>query len=84
MRRRCSCRWSSTCEKCALCAGCHPVVSGTGLVSAAADQGTSGSITISDALRNLSLLDLQMLQDPYGRQVVAVLMQMGTVWGYTP
>ncbi|MDM4974594.1 hypothetical protein QT330_14050 [Escherichia coli] len=56
----------------------------TGLVSAAADQGTSGSITISDALSNLSLLDLQMLQDPYGRQVVAVLMQMGTVWGYTP
>lgn len=46
--------------------------------------GTSGSITISDALSNLSLLDLQMLQDPYGRQIVAVLMQMGTVWGYTP
>jgi len=56
----------------------------TGLVSSAADQGTSGSITLSDALSNLSLLDLQMLQDPYGRQVVAVLMQMGTLWGYTP
>ena len=54
------------------------------LFRSAADQGTSGSITISDALSNLSLLDLQMLQDPYGRQVVAVLMQMGTVWGYTP
>ncbi|EHA9277955.1 hypothetical protein ABK54_004557 [Salmonella enterica subsp. enterica serovar Shubra] len=56
----------------------------TGLVNSAADQGTSGSITISDALSNLTLLDLQMLQDPYGRQVVAVLMQMGSVWGYTP
>lgn len=56
----------------------------TGLVNSAADQGTSGSITISDALNNLTLLDLQLLQDPYGRQVVAVLMQMGTVWGYTP
>ncbi|EDU6784099.1 hypothetical protein CJG67_003916 [Salmonella enterica subsp. enterica serovar Gaminara] len=56
----------------------------TGLVNSAADQGTSGSVTLSDALSNLSLLDLQMLQDPYGRQVVAVLMQMGTLWGYTP
>ncbi len=28
--RRCSCRWSSTCEKCAPCAGCHPAVSGSG------------------------------------------------------
>ncbi|TQN80993.1 UNVERIFIED_ORG: hypothetical protein FHU00_0372 [Citrobacter freundii] len=55
-----------------------------GLVNSAADQGTSGSVTISDALSNLTLLDLQMLQDPYGRQVVAVLMQMGSVWGYTP
>ncbi|MGK4477242.1 hypothetical protein ACSMDC_02395 [Yersinia enterocolitica] len=56
----------------------------TGLVSSAADQGTSGSITISDALSNLTLMDLHMLQDPYGRQVVEVLMQMGPLWGYTP
>lgn len=56
----------------------------TGLVSSAADQGTSGSITISDALSDLTLMDLHMLQDPYGRQVVEVLMQMGPLWGYTP
>ena len=28
--RRFSYRWSSTCEKCAPCAGCHPAVSGSG------------------------------------------------------
>lgn len=30
LRRRFSYRWSSTCEKCAPCAGCHPAVSGSG------------------------------------------------------
>jgi hypothetical protein len=56
----------------------------SGLMSAAADQGTSGSVVISDAMSNLTLADLMMMQDPYGRQVVAVLMEMGPLWGYTP
>lgn len=56
----------------------------TGLMSSASDQGTSGAIVIGDALSNLTLADLQMMQDPYGRQVVAVLMEMGPLWGYTP
>ncbi|EGT3137589.1 hypothetical protein JDW24_003623 [Salmonella enterica subsp. enterica serovar Uganda] len=55
-----------------------------GLVNSAADQGTSGSMAISDALSNLSLADLMMLQDPYGRAAAAVLMELGTVWGLTP
>jgi len=55
-----------------------------GLVNSAADQGTSGSMTISDALSNLSLADLMLMQDPYGRAAVAVLMEMGSLWGYTP
>ncbi|CAD6037140.1 hypothetical protein [Escherichia coli] len=55
-----------------------------GLVNSAADQGTSGSMTISDALSNLSLADLMLMQDPWGRQVVAVLMEIGPLWGYTP
>ena len=55
-----------------------------GLVNSAADQGTSGSMTISDALSNLSLADLMLMQEPYGRAVVAVLMELGPVWGYTP
>lgn len=56
----------------------------TGLMSSASDQGTSGSIVIGEALSNLTLADLTMMQDPYGRQVVAVLMEMGPHWGYTP
>ncbi|MFC7509663.1 hypothetical protein ACFQUX_25815 [Pantoea stewartii] len=41
-------------------------------------------MAISDALNNLTLADLMMMQDPYGRQVIAVLMEMGPLWGYTP
>lgn len=55
-----------------------------GLVNSAADQGTSGSMTISDALSNLTLADLMMMQDPYGLAAIAVLMEMGPLWGYTP
>lgn len=56
----------------------------TGLMNSASDQGTSGAIVIGDALSNLTLADLQMMQDPYGRQAVTVLMEMGPLWGYTP
>ncbi|QIU88279.1 hypothetical protein [Yokenella regensburgei] len=56
-----------------------------GLVNSAADQGTSGALSISDALSNLTLTDLMLMQDPYGRAAVAVLMDLGpSVWGLTP
>lgn len=55
----------------------------SGLINSASDQGTSGSTTIGEAMSNLSLADLMMMQDPYGRQVVAVLMELGAQWGYT-
>ena len=55
-----------------------------GLVNSAADQGTSGSMAISDALSNLSLADLMMMQDPYGRAAIAALMELGPLWGLTP
>lgn len=56
----------------------------SGLMSAAADQGTSGSVVISDAMSNLTLADLMMMQDPYGKLALAVLMEMGSHWGMTP
>lgn len=56
----------------------------TGLMQSAADQGTAGTQQISQRMQNLSLADLQMLKDPYGRQVLSVLMQLGDLWGYTP
>ncbi|MGN5574426.1 hypothetical protein [Enterobacter sp. Lyrl_3] len=55
-----------------------------GLVNSAADQGTSGALSISDAMSNLTLADLMLMQDLYGRQVIAVLMELGPLWGYTP
>jgi len=54
-----------------------------GVMNAAADQGTSGSLVVSKAMQNLSLADLMLLRDPYGRQVAAVLMEMGPLWGLT-
>jgi len=55
-----------------------------GITSSASDQGTSGSLTISNALNNLTLADLMLMQDPYGRAALAVLMELGPLWGYTP
>lgn len=55
-----------------------------GITSSASDQGTSGSVTISNALNNLTLADLMMMQDPFGRAALAVLMELGPLWGYTP
>lgn len=55
----------------------------TGLMTSASDQGTSGTTVISDALSNLSLADLMMMKDPYGRKVIAVLMELGPLWGLT-
>ncbi|WP_336240446.1 hypothetical protein [Citrobacter werkmanii] len=55
-----------------------------GVMSSASDQGTSGSTVLGDAMSNLSLVDLMAMRDPYGQQVIAVLMEQGPVWGYTP
>jgi hypothetical protein len=55
----------------------------TGVMTAAADQGTSGSTVIGDALSNLSLADLMLLQDPYGKVALAILMELGPYWGLT-
>lgn len=55
----------------------------SGVMSSAADQGTSGSMEISDAMKNLSLADLQAMQDPYGRRAIAILQELGPVWGLT-
>lgn len=56
----------------------------TGIMTSAADQGTSGATVISDAISNLSLADLMLLQDPYGAAALAILMEMGSHWGMTP
>lgn len=54
-----------------------------GIMTSAGDQGTSGSTVLGDALSYLSLADLMLLQDPYGRAALAILMELGPYWGLT-
>ena len=52
-----------------------------GVVNSASDEGTSESLTIGKGLQNLSLMDMQRLKDPYGRQALAFMQTFGTLWG---
>jgi hypothetical protein len=52
-----------------------------GVISSTADEATSTTLTVGDALSNLTLIDLQRAKDPYGRQALAILMSMGPLWG---
>lgn len=52
-----------------------------GVISASADETTSQTRAVSDALKNLSLADLQQLKDPYGRWYLAIAQQYGDLWG---
>lgn len=54
-----------------------------GVVESSTDQGTSQSIAVPDSLRNLTMLDLQTLQTPFGRAYMAYAQQLGTLWGLT-
>lgn len=55
-----------------------------GVVQSAADQGTSDALAVGDALKNLSLINLQRLSDPWGRRALAACMALGPLWGLTP
>ena len=52
-----------------------------GVISASADESTSQTRAVSDALKNLSLADLQQLKDPWGRWYLAIAQQYGDLWG---
>lgn len=52
-----------------------------GVISASSDDSTSQTRVVSDALKNLSLADLQQLKDPYGRWYLAIAQQYGDLWG---
>lgn len=54
-----------------------------GVVLSASDNGTSESMQIGQGLSNLDLVSLQRIKDPYGRQAIAYLQQLGTLWGLT-
>jgi len=54
-----------------------------GVVTSASDVSTSETLTVGQGLQNLGLLDLQRIKDPYGRQAVAFMQTLGTLWGLT-
>lgn len=53
----------------------------TGVISSASNEATSQSMTIGKGMSNLSLMDVQRIKDPFGREAIAILQQLGTLWG---
>jgi hypothetical protein len=54
-----------------------------GVIDTSADSTTSQHMLVGQGLQNLSIMDLQRLKDPYGRQALAYMQAIGTLWGLT-
>ena len=54
-----------------------------GVISSANNEATGQSMTIGHGLQNMTLTDLQRVKDPYGRAALAILQDLGTLWGLT-
>lgn len=54
-----------------------------GVISSSADETTSQTIATPDALKKLTLADLQNMKTPWGRQYLAFAQRVGTLWGLT-
>ena len=54
-----------------------------GVIETANDVTTGESIAIGLGLKNLTLMDLQRLKDPYGRTATGFMQAIGTLWGLT-
>ncbi|WP_336194994.1 hypothetical protein [Hafnia paralvei] len=52
-----------------------------GVISASSDNSTSSQRLVPDFFKELSLADLQMLQDPWGRRYLMIAQQFGSLWG---
>ncbi|WP_158781591.1 hypothetical protein [Pantoea sp. BAV 3049] len=53
----------------------------TGVITGAGDNSTSAQRLVPDFFKDLSLTDLQMLQDPWGRRYLMIAQQFGSLWG---
>jgi hypothetical protein len=54
-----------------------------GLITSASDQGTAESMYIPDAIKGMTLMDLQLAKSPWGRKYLMIAGQWGTIWGLT-
>jgi hypothetical protein len=53
-----------------------------GVVASTGDNGTSTSLAVPDALRELTLAQLQNMKTPYGRRYMSIVQSLGpTIWG---
>jgi hypothetical protein len=52
-----------------------------GTIESASDNSTSGSYAIGAGLKNLDLICLQRIKDPYGRTALAYMQSEGSMWG---
>lgn len=52
-----------------------------GVISSSSDEGTSQSIQVSETLKRLTIGDLMNMKDPYGLAYLAIVQDLGTVWG---
>ena len=53
----------------------------TGVIASASDQGTASALEIPQAMKELTLRDLQAIKDPFGRWYVATAQEQGSLWG---
>lgn len=52
-----------------------------GVIQSSADVSTSESLLVPDAMKGLTMGDLQRLKTPYGRQYLAIAQKFGANWG---
>lgn len=52
-----------------------------GVPTSVSDGGTSVGVLNPEALKNLTLANLQLLKTPYGRQYLEIAQSWGTIWG---
>lgn len=52
-----------------------------GVTGSSSDGGTSNSRVTPDFMEGLTMMDLQNMKTPYGRQYLAIAQQYGSIWG---
>lgn len=52
-----------------------------GVITSANDVSTGQTLTVGKGLQNLDLISLQAIKNPYGRQAIAFMQSLGTLWG---
>lgn len=52
-----------------------------GVVQSAHDVSTGTSLVVPDWAKNLTILDLQAMNTPWGREALGLMQQIGSLWG---